>query len=236
MGKTSDSFDVHELGDLQLKAIWVLDKLSDSKDRLSAGEVADYLVEECGTSTSRQAVSYALEKDAGIVHKNKSGYKLMEKGRKKLADANADSVIVIESGKPFSTKNVIVKQILSSLKSPVLICDPYIDINTLDLLFKNFDKKKQIKILTHTVNDRPSGTFSRHLGELRQEGFQIEIGVYSNSDLHDRYLMDDGTFWLSGNSLNHIGNKESFVVRLGEDIRQSMLSTFNSRWNSSQKI
>ncbi|HEY4479220.1 MAG TPA: hypothetical protein VI981_02605 [Candidatus Paceibacterota bacterium] len=236
MAKISDSFEVHKLDDLQLKGLWVLDKLSDSKDRLSSVEIADYLIEECGISTSRQAITYALEKEGGIVHKNKGGYKLMEAGRKKLAAGNSNSVIVIESGKPFSTKNVIVKDIFNNLKSPVLISDPYLDINTLDLLFKNLDKKKQTKILTHKIADKPSGTFSRHLGELRQEGFQIEIGVYSNSDLHDRYIMDDNSFWLSGNSLNYIGNKESFIVRLGEDIRQSMLATFNNRWKIANKI
>ena len=236
MAKISDSFEVHKLDDLQLKGLWVLDKLSDSKDRLSSVEIADYLIEECGISTSRQAITYALEKEGGIVHKNKGGYKLMEAGRKKLAAGNSNSVIVIESGKPFSTKNVIVKDIFNNLKSPVLISDPYLDINTLDLLFKNLDKKKQIKILTHTVMDRPSGIFARHLSELRQEGFQIEVGVYSSSDLHDRYIMDDNSFWLSGNSLNYIGNKESFIVRLGEDIRQSMLATFNNRWRGVTKI
>ncbi len=236
MVKISNSIDVHKLDDLQLKGLWVLDKLADSKDRLSAVEIADYLIENSNISVSRQAITYALEKEAGIVHKNKSGYKLMETGRRKLAAGNSNSVIVIESGKPFSAKNVVVKDIFNNLKSPIFISNPYLDINTLDLLFKNLDKKKQTKILTHAVADRPSGIFSRHLGELRQEGFQIEVGVYSNSDLHDRYIMDDDFFWLSGNSLNYIGNKESFIVRLGEDIRQSMLSTFNNRWKIATKI
>ena len=236
MTKVSDSIDIHKLGDFQLKALWVLDKLHESKDRLSAVEITDYLIETSGTNTSRQAITYALEKEKGIVHKNKNGYKLMEAGREKLAKANYNSVIVIESGKPFSTKNVIVKDIFSNLKSPVFISDPYLDINTLDLIFKNFDKNKNIKILAHTIVDKPTGIFSRHLGELRQEGFKIEVGVYSNSDLHDRYIMDNNSFWLSGNSLNHIGNKESFIVKLGEDIRQSMLTTFNNRWKVANKI
>jgi len=116
MAKISDSFEVHKLDDLQLKGLWVLDKLSDSKDRLSSVEIADYLIEECGISTSRQAITYALEKEGGIVHKNKGGYKLMEAGRKKFAAGNSNSVIVIESGKPFSTKNVIVKDIFNNLR------------------------------------------------------------------------------------------------------------------------
>ena len=49
-------------------------------------------------------------------------------------------------------------------------------------------------------------------------------------------IINSQTFWLSGNSLNHLGNKESFIVRLGEDLRQSMLAIFNSRWKVSKKV
>ena len=80
------------------------------------------------------------------------------------------------------------------------------------------------------------GIFSRHLAELRKENYQIEVGVYSSSDLHDRYIMDEKSFWLSGNSLNHLGDKESFIVCLGEDVRQSMMTTFNNRWKVTTKI
>lgn len=238
MTKISDSLDVHTLGDLQLQALWVLEQLSnDTKDRFSSTDVANHLVEICEISTSRQAIRYALEKEKSVTHKNKSGYKLMEPGRKKLLEQSQDDkVIFIEADKPFSAKNVALKNIFSALKGETLICDPYVDVHTLDIIFKNSDKKKLVKILTKNIIDKPTGTFNRHLTDLRNEGYQVEIGVYSNSELHDRYIMDSQTFWLSGNSLNHLGNKESFIVRLGEDVRQSMLTTFNNRWKVSTKI
>jgi hypothetical protein len=239
MSRKSDSLNIYDLKDLQLEAIWILDHFSDSKDRLSSLEIANYLTENYKISTSRQAVRYALEKETGVVHKNKDGYKLMEVGLKKLitpSSKNSNNLFLIEPGKPFSAKNIVLKNIFDNLKSPILISDPYLDIDTLNVLFKNIDQKKQVKFLTHNLIDKPSGILSRHLKEIRQEGFQIEVGIYSNSELHDRYIMDNNLFWLSGNSLNHLGDKESFLVSLGEDVRQSMLATFNNRWKISQKI
>lgn len=52
---------------------------------------------------------------------------------------------------------------------------------------------------------------------------------YPSSHLHDRYIMDDSHFWFSDNSLNFLGNKESFIVSLGEDIRSSMSEVSNRR-------
>jgi hypothetical protein len=235
--KVSDTLDVHTLSGMQLKGLWALEKLSnDSKDRFSGTEVVNYLVETCGVNTSLQAIKYALEKDRAVVHKNKAGYKLMEPGRKRLAELISDRVIVVESGKPFSAKNVILRDIFKTLTSPIFICDPYLDINTLDLLFKNVDKKHIVKVLTDKIADKPTGSFKSHLEELRREGFQIEIGVCSTSDLHDRYMMDGHSFWLSGNSFNHLGNKESFLILLGEDIRQNMLISFNTRWKTATQI
>lgn len=236
--KISDSLDVHDLGDLQLQALWALEQLSsDAHDRFSATDIANHLIETCGVSTYRQVIGYALEKERYVCNKNKSGYKLMEPGRRKLLEQKlGDKVIFIEANKPFSAKNVALKDVFAGLHGQTLICDPYIDIHTLDVIFKNSDKKKPIKILTKNIIDKPSGTFLLHLTDLRGEGYQVEVGVYASSDLHDRYIMDSKTFWLSGNSFNYLGKKESFIVRLGEDIRQSMLATFNSRWKVTTKI
>lgn len=238
MTKISDQLDVHTFGNLQLQTLWALEQLaSDTKDRFSCVDIANHLIEICGVSTSRQAVRYALEKDKSVAHKNKSGYKLMEPGRKKLLEQTQnDKVIFIEANKPYSAKNIALKDIFTDLKGETLICDPYIDIHTLDIIFKNSDKKKPVKILTRNIIDKPAGTFTRHLADLRIEGYKVEIGVYTSSDLHDRYIMDSKTFWFSGNSLNHLGNKESFIICLGEDIHQSMLVTFNNRWKVANKI
>lgn len=238
MAKVSDSIDVHSLDGLQIQALWALEQLlSEDSSRFSGGSIANHLVEVCGINTSRQAVWYALGKERSLVNKNKAGYKLMEPGKKKLREQVSDNrVIFIEAGKPFSAKNVELKKMFSSLGGHIDVSDPYIDIQTLDSVFKNIDKKHVVRILTQNIIDKPKGVFGRHLADLLKEGYRVEVGLYSNSDMHDRYIMDSKTFWLSGNSLNHLGSKESFIVRLGEDVRQSMNVTFNNRWKVATKI
>jgi len=232
-GNISEYTPVYDLETIQLKALWTLDHLSinSSKDRFTATEIAKFLVEEIGINTSRQAVRAALVKDTKLCNMNKDGFKIMKPGRDKLMEnIGINKIIFIESGKPFSAKNSSLNDIFSKVSGVIRICDPYVDLNTLDVIFKNINKKNTINILTSKIIDKPSGIFSRQLQELRQEGFKIEVKIYNQSSLHDRYFMDDNTFWLSGNSLNHIGSRESFIVLLGEDIRQSMLATFNNRW------
>ncbi len=235
--KISASIDIHALADLQIKAIWVLDNMANNnEDRFSAIAISNFLIEKCGFNTSRQAITAALNRDKKICNKNRDGYKLMECGRKKLLEQINDNVVFIEPGKPFSAKNIALKKVFGEFRGNVKICDPFVDIYTLDIIFKNIDKKCTINILTANIIDKPIGIFNRHLEELRQEGFNIEVRVYKQSTLHDRYVMDDKSFWLSGNSFNHLGKKESFLVLLGGDIYQSMSSMFNNRWKTSLPI
>lgn len=227
--KNTKTIDVHALGDMSLKAYWALDKLTDSiKDRFSSADIAKFLIEEAGVDASRQAVEYALKKGKGACNRNKLGYKLMQKGRDMLMNQN--KVIFIDAGKPFAAKNFTLKEILGEDYKELSICDPYVDINTLDIIYNNFLKNIPIKVLTSRIIDRPQGAFKRQLADLNKEGFKLEVKVYKNSVLHDRYIINDKNFWLCGNSLNYLGNKESFIVLLGSDIKQNMLSTFNTRW------
>ncbi len=143
-----------------------------------------------------------------------------------------NEVVFVNANIPFSAKNFTVKRILGDNYGELAICDPYFDQNTLDVIFKNFRKKIPIRVLTQKIIDKPVGIVKRQLKDLQQEGFNIEVRIYGNSTLHDRYIINEKYFWFSGNSLNYLGTKESFLILLGEDTRQSMLAMFNSRWKS----
>ena len=229
---TKQAIDIHALPNLSLKAYLTIESLSASgKDRFSSTEIANFLIESVGIKTSRQAIEYALQIEADACHKNKQGYKLMQIGKDALHSHN--KVNFIDSGKPFFAKNFTVREIFGKHYKELSICDPYVDINTLDIIYKNFIKGVPIRILTANVIDKPQGIFKRQLADLIKEGFNIEIRIYNKSTLHDRYIISDNNFWLCGNSLNYLGNKESFIVLLGNDVRQSVLSTYNTRWKDS---
>lgn len=79
--------DIHTLKSVKLKAFWALSELeTKAKDRFTGNEIAKFLTEDCKVDTSRQAVQTALSGSHGFVNKNKSGFKLMEKGLEELYD------------------------------------------------------------------------------------------------------------------------------------------------------
>lgn len=233
--KTSNEIDIHSLSSLNLKIFWVLDHLTTAeKDRFSLAEISDFLIEKMKVGITKQAIYYSLKKNKKSCNKNSGGYKLMECGLKELEkNNNTQNIILIEPNKPFSGKKIVAKEIFEGLKGTIKICDPYFTIKILDHIYSFFNKSQNIEILTKNIVDKPGGSILRTLADLRKEGYSIEIKIYQNSELHDRYIIDEKMAWLSGYGFNDIGQKECFFVLLGEDMRQSILSTFNNRWKSS---
>jgi DNA mismatch repair ATPase MutS len=241
MPKISDSIDLHKLDkNISLYAYWVLDHLTtDTKDRFSSNEIASHLIEVQKIATSRQAIDYALNRSRGACHKTKAGFKLMKKGRDCLEltiDQQKKQTYLINANNPFVGKYQTIKQILGETYQSIAICDPYLDFNTLDVIHRNIKKNIPIRFLTVDIIDKPSGSIKRQLNDLIAESYNIEVRKYLSSKLHDRYIITDSCIWLSGNSLNYLGKKESFFVLLGTDFHQSMLATFNNRWKSAQNI
>lgn len=233
--KISKKVDIQSLDKLEHKAYWAIDYLSsDKKDRFSSAEIATFLIEDIGISTSRQAIEAALKRSKADCNKNKQGYKLMQNGKDELLKTIASQkqkVVFINANKPFSAKSFTIKEILGDKHKEIYICDPYVDINTLDVLYRAFEKGVPIKLLTSKISDK-LGTLKGHLNDLLSEGYDIELRIYSKSQLHDRYIIDEKNIWFSGNSLNYLGKKESFIILLGEDMRESVLSTFNNHWKA----
>jgi len=236
--KLSAGIDPYTLKSTKAKALWALADLEDlDRDRVTSYRLAKHLVEKCGINISRQAVDSTLKNARNAVHKNKKGYKLMEEGKDELrALTQAGGVTIIEAGKPYTSKRHVLKSILSKMSGFLYVTDPYLDIDTLDAVFGGTEKGLSVRVITSKVAEKTQGEVARYLKDLWLEGYSVEIRKYKSSELHDRYLIDKNAIWISGNSLNHLGSKESFIIKLGDDIRQTMLEVFNRRWRSAQKI
>ncbi len=238
MVKPSENIDPHLLSTSKDKVLWAIDSMTtNANDRFTAAQITEFLVEKVNLNIARQTVWSAAEKLKKLLHKNGKGHKLMAAGQKELEKLvnRTDDTIVIHANKPFSARHVVLSDIFTKMTQTVCICDPYVDVRTLELVY-NYLKHVSVKILTSNIKDKPSGSFAASLNDLRKEGYNIEVGHYTNSTLHDRYMFDDQVFWLSGNSLNGIGAKESFLVQLGVDIHQSMRETFDRRWKVANKV
>ena len=232
------SFNVYDLPNMLTISLWVMEYLSnDNTDRFGAAEISKYIVENLGISTSRQAVQAALTQavKGKLCHKESGKFKLMKSGQHELLNQmRKGRVTLLKPGKPFSA-GVELGQILSQMSGVARFSDPYVDIKTLDAIYQHFAGTEiSVRVLTSQIKDETR--FKRDLEKIKVEGIDIEIRKIDSGILHDRYFMDDQHFWLSGNSLNNLGNKESFIVMLDDDIRQSMLQTFNSRWQAAITI
>jgi len=116
----------------------------------------------------------------------------------------------------------------------VKLCDPYVDGRTIDLLAE-CTNAQSIELLT--MNIKNPTTLKRDVRAfVQQYGVPLEIRVASGRTLHDRYAIDRGGMLLFGTSLNGIGFKQSFVVAVGEDVRASVLSTFDAYWNAATSL
>lgn len=232
--KELESFDVHLFPNIWGVSLWVMEYLSDeSTDRFGSTEIAKYIVDNLGISTSKQSVQAALTKATKnkLCHKASSGFKLMKSGQDELLkQMQKGRVILLGPSRPFSA-SVELGNIFSQMSGVVRFSDPYVDDKTLDIIHKYFAKiKLSVKILTSQIANQKR--FKRDLEKMNTEGISVEVRKIDKGILHDRYFIDDKHFWLSGNSLNNLGNKESFIVMLSDGIRQSILQTFNSRWQS----
>lgn len=235
--KELEAIDVHSLPDVMSIALWVMEYLSDDSNvSFGASEIANYMIEKLGISTSRQAVHLALTKAVSkkFCHKTKTGFSLMKLGQEELIrQMQKERVTLIEPGKPFAA-GMKVESIFAGMKGTIKISDPYVDVKTLDVIYRSANIGLPIRILTVQVKDEAA--FKREVQKLHHEGMDIEVRKISSGILHDRYFIDDNNFWLSGNSLNSLGKKESFIVTLSSDMRNTVNSTFDSRWNSGVSI
>ena len=222
------------------RALWVMEVIEKEfgVDRLKPSQIAKILTEKIEICTTPQAIATALKTaERGMIHKTKDGFKLMEKGRRELFVVSMDkpTVIIIEPGKPYTSKSILFESVLSKLRGKIKICDPYCGPRTLDILSK-LDKKESILILAQNIEDKPHGNFQRVLSDFKTERVNIDIKLYDKSELHDRYIISEDEMWLMGHGLKDLGKKESFVVKLGKDIRDSMEAVFNRRWKDAKPL
>jgi hypothetical protein len=86
-------------------------------------------------------------------------------------------------------------------------------------------------LLTQSISDK--GTFQRELKDFQKEFPEIEVEVRifpPKTTLHDRYMLSNDAAWSIGSSLKDLGNKDTLVTRLGDEIRFALAEVFEKRW------
>lgn len=210
------------------QALFVLSTESD----LTAAEISHRLKDLHGVDVHWRTVQAALSGNKSMVSRRKRAHKwrytILEAGRRRL-DGGSRPVQLVDPAK--ALQNVVtLHDILADMKGPIRVCDPYLDEASIEHLDSCAG---DIRYLTHNIND--SGRLRRTIAAASKPGRLIEIRTTKKSVLHDRYIIDKKSMLILGTSLNGFGKKQCFLIKAGQDMRETMLAAFDDQWNSAEK-
>lgn len=194
-----------------------------------------------GRKEDNFAVNLFNAKKEGLVDEREEGkvklLSLKVKGLKAVKDMLGETIGVktwlIESGKVYSGKKVCQEIVMSKIGSTAKICDPYCGTRTLDLI-RGIKQKCKIFLLTQVIEEKE--TFRRELKDFAKEFLQleIEVRVFDGKTLHDRYIISDGNCWSIGSSLKDLGNKDTTITKLDDEVRYAIEEMFDKRWQEAK--
>jgi hypothetical protein len=230
--------DIGVISDERLQALWTLHVGQEraSVEMMTPSEISLVLRDAFGVALSRQRIEAILSNEKQAVAKRrkngKRAYQVMKAGISEVEGVSAQ-VVLIEPERALSSLRA-TEGLLHSLAGDLKICDPYVDGRTLDLLGE-CSNADSVQLLT--ANVKKETTFKRDAKAFGKEhGSALEVRVAPSGVLHDRYVIHVAGMLLFGTSLNGIGFKQSFVVALGEDIRASVLMSFDSYWRTATPL
>lgn len=230
--------DVKSLTDYRTRILWTLwvgQELAGAS-YMTAHEVSVVLRDVYRISISRQRVEAVLAKERGTVAKRRKAgrraYQIMREGID-LVGASSPKVVFIDPENALSNIRE-AESLLGELEGLICVCDPYVDSRTLDLLAE-CTKASNFRLLTVQVNK--TNPFRRDLKAfVSQRGNVIEVRLAPKGVLHDRYVIDNKGMLIFGTSLNGFGFKQSFVVVVGPDVRDTTLAAFDRTWSAATQF
>jgi hypothetical protein len=219
------------------KAFWVLELSRDiGLDVMSPAEIEEILRDAFGYHVPRQRIESILSAEKGTVARRKRDkrrvYQLMAPGAEELQGAKS-AVVFIEPLRGFSGLRE-THAMLAEMAGEVRVCDPYVDLKTLDMLAECANAN-DIRLLTHNVKSKAG--FKQAVKTFATEhGKGLDVAVAPPKVLHDRYAIHDDGMLVFGTSLNGLGAKQSFVIAMGEDIRATVLGAFETTWQNASPL
>lgn len=208
-------------------------------DRLSSEHIIACL-EAAGIAVSKKSISSALSRagDRVSVAKGLDGenlFRLMIKGEREVASllgGGGLSLYRFDGKKPRKAR-IRLGEALSSLRGLVRVCDPYYGVRSLDSL-ELIPERSNVRFLTARTSEA-GRKLTGALRDFKRERPNIEFRTAANPrELHDRYVLSSGQLLLIGHGLKDVGGKESFMVKIDNDMAKELIvqtrKSFDARW------
>lgn len=200
---------------------------------LNAVEISTRLADQ-GIGVHWKRITSLLDSNRELAQRRKSGgrwyYKILKKGVDRIQKQSP--VLLIEPTKAVQAVSTI-QELLKKLTGTVKICDPYVD----ETIFQFLDScapSITIRILSKNPKNIPQ--LKLLLNAHKTQGRNIELKNASVNVLHDRYIIDSNSMIILGTSFNGLGKKQSFVIRVGPDIRLISETYFDELWEKAAQI
>ena len=239
--------DCHIILEQVLWVLWVAkDKLGIRK--LLSEQIASILRNVKEVSITPTGITQSLKRAGNRIHSYREDggifYEIMKAGKDYLRSLKSEGTLELfyfEPNQKYSSKRLLVNDIFGNLGGDLKIVDPYCGERTLDVL-KDI-KNKPISFLTkldNITNINAQNKLVRELKDFKAENPDIEFRDYSNTDLHDRYIISTESLVLLGYSIKDLGARESFAIVLNKEgnknIYQALSENFDRRWKRSSTI
>ena len=136
-----------------------------------------------------------------------------------------DQEVFIAKGEVYTAYRTI-KNIMSQGQKEILVIDPYVDEDLLDM-FASLDPSVKIRVLTEHLK----GDFKLACRKLRQQRGGIEVRC--SSQFHDRFIVVDGkACYQLGGSINHAGAKATVIGTKSDAIRDRVIAEAEKAWSA----
>jgi hypothetical protein len=123
-----------------------------------------------------------------------------------------------------------IKNIMVEGRTEILVIDPYVDEDLLDM-FASLDSSVKIRVLTEHLK----GDFKLAYRKLLQQRGGIEVRC--SSQFHDRFIVLDGqACYQLGGSINHAGAKATTIGKKSDAIRDSVIAEVEKTWASASPV
>ncbi len=231
--------------DMGLWVLWVVKEELQIR-KLTAEEIASIIREVKEISIGFKNINNAFSKAGNRIHSfhenGKVFFEIMKPGKDYLISLTKRGLIDVfyfEPGKRYTSKRILLKNIIEVLKGELRIVDAYCGERTLDILNK---VGNNVKFLTRLENlrEKERKGFLRELEDFKSEHPNIEFRSYPQPHIHDRFILSSEHFVLLGHSIKDLGGKESFAIVLSKstskDIFEALVEIFNRRWKKAKPI